>query len=145
MGTSETGSHPVSNISRRAFLAGAASVAAVTVLPVATAERAMAVVSGSGPLKRSTFTPLLHSSFQMVDTSGRSLTVVLSQVNDLKPVVAPGSETRFGLVFEGPLSAARPQGTYRLRHSRIGEVLLFVVPVDRAVRNRQYEAIIFQK
>jgi hypothetical protein len=131
-------------ISRRAFLVGVTTAAAITALPLATAERAAALVGPPALLKRSSFTPLLKAPFRMLDRAGRSANVVLSQVGDLRPALAAARETRFSLVFDGSGVPAWPQGTYRFSHPRIGVVALFVVPVDRGVSGRHYRAIICQ-
>jgi hypothetical protein len=145
----------LSGLSRRAFLGGAASLAAVVVLPLATAERAAALggrppvapkargsVGAAGGLQRSTFLPLLRSSFQMTDDRGRSVAVVLSKVSDLSPAVKPAEQNRFSLLFDGPLAQPWPQRTYHFHHPAIGTVDLFAVPVDRPVSVRHYQAII---
>jgi hypothetical protein len=134
-------------ISRRGFLAGAASVAVVAVLPLAMPQRASAATLSKAPatLVRSTFTPLLQSSFKMVDAAGRSVGVVLSEIQDLNAASA-GSETRFSLVFDGPTTTRHPtQGMYSFRASQLAAFSLFVVPIDRGVAARHYQAVIYTK
>ena len=134
-------------ISRRGFLMGAASVAVVAAMPLATAGRASAATLSKAPatLVRSTFTPLLQSSFKMVDPAGRSIGVVLSEIEDLNAAWA-GSETRFSLVFEGPTMTKKPtQGMYSLRASQRAMFSLFVVPIDRAIVAQDYQAVIYTK
>jgi hypothetical protein len=93
-------------------------------------------------LGRDSFVPLVNQSFTMVDSAGRSLPVVLSQIGDLTAGPA-GSETRFSLTFDGPVTPAWPQSTYRFQQAQLGAVALFAVPVGRSVQARQYEAILF--
>jgi hypothetical protein len=112
----------------------------MVVVPLTTAGPAAAATVAT--LNRSRFVPLLNQSFAMVDTAGHQVPVVLSQISDLV-AGPPGSQSRFSLTFDGPLSPARPQGTYRFRQSQIGEVALFAVPVGRSVQVRRYEAILF--
>jgi hypothetical protein len=126
-------------------------VGAVAALP---AERAAALTSKTPTrtaapaapappaLKRSTFTPLLHNSFQMIDAKGTAITVVLSKISDLSPVIVANDPNRFSLMFDGAMSQPRPQGIYHFKNARIGTVDLFVVPVDLVVSTRHYQAII---
>jgi hypothetical protein len=146
MGISETAADGPHTISRRGFLAGAATVAAVAVLPVATAAHAGAATLAKAPatLTRSTFTPLLQSSFKMLNAAGRSVTVVLSEIDDLSAASA-GSETRFSLMFDGPTKSALPSAVYSLRSSGLATFSLFLVPVDRGVVARHYQAVIYTK
>ncbi|MDQ1412593.1 MAG: hypothetical protein QOE07_1181 [Acidimicrobiaceae bacterium] len=144
MASGPVGNH-IPGISRRAFLAGGATVAALAVLPIATAARAAALVSSSGVVKRSTFTPLLGATFRMLDSTGHSTNVVLSEISDLKSSSAPGSETVFSLVFDGPKTSPRPSGTYRFRHAQTGDVALFVGPIDRGLKVKHYEAVVNQR
>lgn len=127
-------------MSRRVFLGATAAAVAMVAVPLATAARASAV-SMAG-LSRDRFVPLLNQPFTMLDSAGQSVAVVLSQIGDL--VAGPaGSQSRFSLMFDGPLTPARPQGTYRFRCPQIGDVALFVVPVGRSVHVRQYEATLY--
>jgi hypothetical protein len=145
MGISESAGVDGHTISRRGFLTtGAMTVAAVAVLPLATAAPASATALSKAPavMTRSTFTPLLQSTFRMVDASGRSVSVVLSQIADLMPAWA-GSQTRFSLMFDGPTKSRRAQGTYSFRSSQLATVSLFVVPVDQAVQSQHYQAVIY--
>jgi secreted PhoX family phosphatase len=131
-------------ISRRGFLAGAATVAAVAVLPVSLAQTAAAATVAKAPanLTRSTFTPLVGSSFRMVGTGGTSVTVVLSAINDLLASPA-GSENQFSLMFDGPTKSAQPQATYSFRNSHLANVNLFAVPVDQPQTSQHYQVIIY--
>jgi hypothetical protein len=54
----------------------------------------------------------------------------------------PGGEERqqFSLLFRGPLTAALPQGTYRLRQSGGDDLELFLVPLGPDGFGMRYEA-----
>ena len=47
---------------------------------------------------------------------------------------------QFSLVFRGPARSAFPQGTYRLGHTDLGELDLFLVPLGPDGDLMQYEA-----
>jgi hypothetical protein len=122
-----------------------AAAAAVAVVPVVFASPAGALsrIAGttSAPLQRSLFTPLIGQTFTM-SARRDAISVVLSEVADLKPATTANDEDRFTLVFTAPRRQARPQGTYQLQHPNLGSVALFVVPVDRGASARRYQAII---
>jgi hypothetical protein len=146
VGISDVAPGGLYTMSRRRFLAGAVTAAAVAALPLATAERASAATlsKAAAMLTRSTFTPLVQSSFKMIDARGKSISVVLSDVDDLNAASA-GSQTRFSLVFDSPTKTAGPQGMYTFRNSELADFNLFVVPVDRGVVAQHYQAVIYAK
>jgi hypothetical protein len=133
------------DISRRTFLVATAATAAVAVVPVVLASPAGALSriaeTTSTPLQRSLFTPLVGQTFTM-SARRDAISVVLSEVADLKPATAAKDEARFSLLFTAPGREARPQGTYQLQHPKLGSVALFVVPIDRGASARRYQAII---
>ena len=52
-----------------------------------------------------------------------------------------GEERRqFSLVFRGPVEPVLPQATYRLGHTELGELELFLVPIGRDAQWTRYEA-----
>jgi Domain of unknown function (DUF6916) len=133
-------------LSRRAFLAGGASFVAIGsvngLVPRATAAVLTPALRGGLAFRRSTFAPLLGQKFQIIHDRG-SLTVVLSQVNDLKPTVRPGAEDQFSLIFtDAGLRPALPQETYSISHARQGQISLFVVPNGLRQTAQHYQAII---
>lgn len=132
-------------LSRRAFLASAASLAGTgwaTVL----APRAAAVAALATPekltLRRSAFAPLLGQTFGIAHDRG-SLTVRLREISDLTPTIRAGAEDQFSLIFSGPrLGRGLPQGTYSISHPRRGQMSLFLVPVGSRRAAQQYQAIV---
>lgn len=46
----------------------------------------------------------------------------------------------FSLVLRGPATPLLPQATYRLRHPRLGQIELFLVPISRDAQAARYEA-----
>lgn len=134
------------SLSRRAFLAGAASLAGVGSVCALAPRAAAAMLASAGvrklALRRSAFLPLVGQSFRIVHDR-ESLTVILRQVSDLKPTVRPGAEDQFSLIFTGAgFRPALPQGTYAISHARRGRISLFVVPVGPRRVAQQYQVII---
>lgn len=127
--------------SRRAFLVGTATVAAMAVLPVIGADPALAQANSS-ILLRCNFTPLLQRSFHLVDGTGTTTTVTLTQVGDLKPEASPGTDLRFSLMFEGESVGAAPQGIYQLQQRSLGSVQVLVVPVGMHSARTDYQVIV---
>lgn len=130
--------------SRRAFLASGASLAGAA-WAGALAPRAAALALATRrhlALRRSAFLPLLGRTFRISHESG-SLSVVLRQVNDLKPTALPGAEDQFSLIFtDSGLRPVLSQGTYSVSHVGRGRISLFVVPVDRRETVQHYQAIV---
>lgn len=46
----------------------------------------------------------------------------------------------FSLFFTDTFSASLPQGTYMLRHARLGEQFIFLVPIARTANGHRYQA-----
>jgi hypothetical protein len=132
----------VEGISRRMFIGAGAAVAVVAAAPPAWARRSIsALTARSNPLKRSRFTPALGSTLRMTG-GGEQLDVVLAEITDLRPVLRADDEDRFALLLHVPGSRRPTSGIRTLRHPDIGEVALFVAPVDRGVNPVHYEAVI---
>ena len=134
------------SLSRRAFLAGGVSLAALGAVAVAVpgvgATRLQAPSAPGLAMRRSTFLPLVGETFDVVHEQG-SLAVVLHEISDLKPAVEPRAEEQFSLIFtDARLRPALQQGTYGIMHARRGRIALFVAPVDRRQRAQYYQAII---
>jgi hypothetical protein len=48
---------------------------------------------------------------------------------------------RFSVFFEGPAESRLPQTTYHLKHERMGEFDLFLVPIAKNDQGFRYEAV----
>lgn len=128
------------------FIGAGAAMAMLAAAPPAWARRSMATVRSaltarSNSLKRSRFTPALGSTLRMTG-GGEQLDVVLAEITDLRPVLRADDEDRFALLLHVPGSQRPTSGIRTLRHPDIGEVALFVAPVDRGVNPVHYEAVI---
>ena len=89
-------------------------------------------------LHKETFAAYLQSDFQVLDDPGGAYTIRLVEVNER--MSSPRQEV-FALLFHGPADRMLTQATYRLNHSQIGEIELFLVPVGQDQDGYQYEAI----
>lgn len=129
---------------RRLFQAGAAGVATAsfasgwTILdPIA---EAAALPLG---LRRSSWVGLADAGFEL-SAGERTLRLTLREVADL-PIAAAipelhGHDGAFALRFDGPAGVG--QGTRTVRHAQLGDVVLFLVPVEQDGVVRSYEAIV---
>ena len=132
-------------VSRRSFVVGTVSALAAAAVPAIATQSAEAAAP-PGPvsvanLHRSTFLPLLRAKFTMTDGQ-TSTALVLSKIADLRPVLKTADPNRFSLLFTGPVSPRRPQGTYQLSNARLGSVSLLVVPVNMTSKTQLYQVII---
>jgi len=57
-----------------------------------------------------------------------------------KPNEQKGLE-RFSVFFTGSGDVSLPQGTYRMKHDRMGEFEIFIVPIAREPNGFRYEAV----
>jgi hypothetical protein len=137
-------------IPRRTFIHGAAAVAAISALPLSLVRPAFASVTGSAvatrakvgpPLTRSTFIPLQGSTFRMIGEGHHNFDVVLSEINDLNPARRTNDEERFSLVFSAPANRPRVQGIQTFRNDKVGDVEMFVAPIDRGKKALRLESV----
>ena len=85
------------------------------------------------------FVPHTGSKFTMHSGNTGAEELILESVNDL------GSSARhiqFSMIFTGPQNAPLKQGIYRLDHSELGALDLFLVPLGKDQNGVQYEAIV---
>lgn len=86
------------------------------------------------------FQPLVGTTFQAVDGSGRQVALRLITVTDLRQQCR-GSQTAFALRFQLLGGKPLPQGTYQFSSPPLGTFLLFVVP-SRPSKGATYTAVI---
>ena len=79
------------------------------------------------PPTHDSFALLLNSQFQL-ERSSESIDMELLEVSELR--ASRGHES-FSLVFRGPGDMFLPQETYRLNHSALGAIDLFIVPIGQ--------------
>jgi len=88
--------------------------------------------------RQAMFDECVHSEFQIIENA--SSVCVLELVNVIERLKTPTQET-FSLLFRGPQTPFVPQGIRRLKHSKLGELDIFLVPVGKEKDGFQYEAV----
>lgn len=103
-------------------------------------------MSGSQWLTRALFEPHVGDSFDLAlaDTDGGALRLALSETSESTEAggLGPDGQTRqqFSLFFSGPVERVLPQGTYAMRHTDLGDLHLFLVPLGPQGGAMRYEA-----
>lgn len=93
-------------------------------------------------LRRSTFEPLVGSTFTLRSPDGAVVSARLESIEDTAAVRRGASPERaFSLQFRGERREAQ-QGTYVLSHRELRRFSLFVVPVGRGVHGQTYQAVV---
>lgn len=92
-------------------------------------------------LTHADFVGLVGDSFE-VPASGQTLVLAAATQGSVVGGCDSDGRTRhqFSLVLTGPLDRALPQGTVRLEHEGLGDLLLFLVPLGPAGDTMRYEA-----
>ncbi len=93
------------------------------------------------PLTRSTFVPLLGSTFRL-SGAGTHHDVVLAEIDDLIPSGTTDSENRFSLVFSCSPTRPRTEGIRTFHNGAIGNFDMFVAPIDRGAKALRLQSII---
>jgi hypothetical protein len=92
-------------------------------------------------LSEAEFSKHLHTKFR-VRAAAAEVELELDEVAGYQ-----GGETeqkgmeRFSLFFEGPPDVFLQQGVYAFDHEQLGEVTLFLVPVEKSERGFRYESV----
>ncbi|MCZ6640296.1 MAG: hypothetical protein O7F71_01860 [Gammaproteobacteria bacterium] len=60
---------------------------------------------------------------------------------EVKPSHEDAKRTPFVLTFHGPVEAVLPQSIYVLEHQKLGQLEIFLVPVDKDKSHVHYEAV----
>ena len=98
----------------------------------------------AGQLKKSGFEAVCHSVFTVsvpTEPNKDSARIELTlKVVESRP--SPVGYEQFSLLFQGPPQPVLPQSIYRFAHERVGEVDLFMVPIDRNAQGIQYEVCV---
>ena len=89
-------------------------------------------------LTRTAFEPHLNTTFQMKLEGGSTIDLELVEANDKTPERFDGEQ--FSLIFKGPADIFVPQQTCPMEHAAMGELYLFLVPVDQQEDGYYYEA-----
>jgi hypothetical protein len=125
-------------MSRRAVLLSGGGAVVLALLPVGALQNAFGGTMTSIP-RRDAFTACRGTTFR-ISGNGLAVDAVLTEVDDLQPVLRVNDQKRFGLIFN--LGAALPQGLYTFRQKQLGSVVMFGAPVDRGVKARCFQAVV---
>lgn len=89
-------------------------------------------------LSRATFAAHLHTTFVLhLDASQR----VAIELIDVRAGRSSPRQEQFSLLFRGPLDCPFGQGAWTLQHAALGEIEIFLSPVDRDAAGYYYEAV----
>ena len=93
-------------------------------------------------LTEEAFARNLNTTFRVPLEDGRKVELELVEVDGYKdrPGEQQGME-RFSLFFEGPPDVFLQQGVYAFDHEQLGEVTLFLVPVEHTEGGFRYESV----
>lgn len=87
------------------------------------------------------FAKHLHTKFR-VSAEGAEADLELDEVVSFQGAANdPSNMERFSLFFEGPPNVFLQQGVYTLDHEQLGELTLFIVPVERSRGGFRYESV----
>ena len=95
-------------------------------------------------LSKESFAEHLNTKFQVVhEVEGvPEVYLELAEVVEFPTLThSRGDVERFSLFFTGPSNIRLSQGTYRLAHERMGELNIFLVPIEQAPGDIRYEAV----
>lgn len=92
-------------------------------------------------LTQEQFEACLMQPFQIDLGDDGPLELLLTEANK-RGSFDPGFQKRhpFSLIFRGPMEPILPQMTYTLRHAELGELGIFLVPVEPDQAGMCYEA-----
>jgi hypothetical protein len=84
----------------------------------------------------------LNTKFRVLLDAPRPVELELVEVKSYepKPNEQPGME-RFALYFNGPGDIYLPQYNYPLEHDKMGQLVVFIVPIGHDERGFRYEAV----
>lgn len=80
----------------------------------------------------------LHTRFRC--EAGGAVLVELELIEAVDSGSSPKAE-RFSLLFRGPLATPLEQATYPMEHDVLGQLAIFIVPIEREAEGFVYEAV----
>lgn len=91
------------------------------------------------------FSEYLGEAFQLEADLESRLTLQLIEAKQLSSGQNANPQIKrlepFALVFRGPQNLPLAQATYQLQHDQLGELAVFLVPIDQDEEGFYYEAI----
>ena len=93
-------------------------------------------------LTEEAFARNLNTTFRVPLGDGRKVELELVEVDGYKgrPGEQQGME-RFSLFFQGPAEPSLPQASYTMEHERMGELMIFIVPIAKTGGGFRYQAV----
>jgi hypothetical protein len=88
--------------------------------------------------RKATFETWVNSEFQIMENGSPVCALQLTGI--VQRTKTPTQET-FSLMFRGPLTPFLPQGIRSLKHGELGELDIFLVPVEKEKDGFEYEAV----
>ncbi len=97
-------------------------------------------------LELSRFESLVGERFELLMEDAEAVTLELTEANSVgelsaKQAAELGKRQPFSLIFRGPAELVLAQATRTLRHPEIGDLTLFLVPIDRNEEGSLFEAV----
>jgi hypothetical protein len=92
-------------------------------------------------LKKSDFDPYLNDKFEVHTASVGVVEVELIEVTDISRKNVEG----FSLVFGGPLGKPFEQRIHKIKHPKMGEISLFLVPITYGKMDAMYYQAVFNR
>ena len=93
-------------------------------------------------LSEADFSKHLHTKFHVRAAGAGEVALELDEVAGYQGGEnEPQEMERFSLFFEGPPDVFLQQGVYALDHEQLGEVTLFIVPIEHSEGGFRYESV----
>ena len=89
-------------------------------------------------LQRKDWAECLNTNLTVVDEHSAPFDLELIQVSEEQ---STRRQTVFSILFRGPADRFIPQRMVKLRHERLGEMQIFLVPVGQDKEGFQYQAV----
>ena len=90
------------------------------------------------PTSPESYEACLNEDFPLPITDGTAIPFTLTQVKRHRD---NSTQLSFSLLFLGKTAGVLPQKTYLLNHARLGELTLFLVPIQQKADGVLYEAV----
>ncbi|MCB2154819.1 hypothetical protein KQI84_08015 [bacterium] len=87
------------------------------------------------------FLPHVGEALEIQVSAELALPVQLKSVDVLGREPAEGKRRPFSVIISGPREPILPQGIYTLRHEKLGELELFIVPIGNDSDGTRYEIV----
>ena len=89
-------------------------------------------------LHKESFARCLNTDFSVMDEGSAALSLKLTEITE--GFMTPRQEA-FSVIFHGPADQFIQQGIHKLRHTMLGELEIFLVPIAKDGDGFQYEAV----